>query len=505
MLRHLPTLKRATAPDPIWEDLFGDVGKFRWSVVAFLALCLMLGGVLRFANLGGESIWYDEACSMRMAAAPAAGILAGSPFDPGNPPGYFLLLHAWCDIFGHDIVSARMLSAFAGTLLCIPIWLLCMSVSWDRRIATIATSLAVVNPALIFLSREARTFSICALLITILAYVAIRLVRRERIVDWVAFMLCGNALVFCHYYNLFLMVIVSLPVIVGRRRHLAQTLPALGAVATAILVPFALWLPVFVRQLSAWSAPDVPWWKHAVYFPVYVVGGRTFVWKQDGLPAMGLAWVAVCTLILVPVIWGLRRSPKSIGIPLAIGVGMPAFAVMMSVLKDPMLNCRYLSPVIPCLIVAATISIWWLSRTTRWVGVMALGTSLLIAATSLPRMYGETHKDDWRGVAQYVQANGRDHAVVFKSDIGVIPFRYYLPEQTMLALKMDFDQSLDNPRMRQYEAQMRAMGDFYVAHWVAFPEENIPPVQRWLSQRFERVEAKQFRGILLERYRPADL
>ena len=501
MLRRLPRLEPATSVDPFWEDLFGDIGRFRWSVVLFLAANVVIGFALRFANLGGESIWYDEACSLRMASEPAADIISGVAFDVGNPPGYFLLLRGWCLVFGFTIESARAFSAACGTATCLATWMLSMSVSWDRRIAGIATMLVTINPAMIFLSREARTFALCATLLTVLAYIAIRLVRRTRMIDWTIFFLCGTSLVFLHYYNLFLMILVSLPVLYGRRRHLTKTFPSFVVVAGAMFIPFALWMPVFIRQLLAWSAPDVPWWKHAVYFPVYVVGGRTFVWKQDGLWLMAVAWAVVAVTILIPIIVGLRRSPKSIGVPLILGVGMPAVAVMMSILKDPMLNSRYLSPVIPCLIVAGTISIWWLAQRVPITGWVAGFTAFAIPIMSLPRLYSETQKDDWRSVAAYIESNGSDQLVAFDADIGVVPFQYYRPDQAVLPLKMDFTPERPSVAMDVYTARLETAGEFWIAVWLANQADDYPPTERWLNQRFDQVDEIDFRGIQLQRWR----
>ena len=153
---------------------------------------------------------------------------------------------------------------------------------------------------------------------------------------------------FLHYYNLFLMCVVAVPILVGRREQFVKTFGCLSATAALMAIPFALWSPQFVRQLAGWSAPDVHWWKHAVYFPVYVFGGRTFVWKEDGLAMMAAAGILVLVAIGLPVLVALRKSPRMVGVPLAIGIGLPIVAILVSLLNDPMLNCRYLAPVIPC-------------------------------------------------------------------------------------------------------------------------------------------------------------
>lgn len=319
-------------------------------------------------------------------------------------------------------------------------------------------------------------------------------------IDWSLFLLCGTSLVFLHYYNLFLLCIVSIPVLYGRRRHFHTTLPCFVATAMAIAIPFALWSPTFVRQLSSWSAPDVLWWKHAIFFPVYVVGGRTFVWKHDGLVLLAVGWLLVLAAVLIPVIWGLRKSPKSIGIPLAIGVGMPAVAVAMSILKDPMLNCRYLAPVIPCLIVAATVSIWWLSRRHPYVGALAMTTAFVIPMISLPRMYLEQQKDDWRNAAQFISQNASSDLVAFNMDIGVVPYRYYDRDVRALPLKMDFTPGLSTPAMENYLQILSRSANFWVVHWLPSPKDDLPPTQQWLERHFQQVEEQTFRGLTVQRW-----
>ena len=506
MLQRLPRLSRPTAPDPIRQDLFGDDGRFRGWVLAFLAANVVVGLLLRTVAIGQESLWYDEAASMKMAAASPSQIFSGEVFDAGNPPLYFILLGWWCDVFGHTIEAARWFAAVCGAVTCVPTWLLCMSVGFHRRLAVIATTLVTINPALVYLGREARTFTLAATLVTVLAYVAIRLVRRTRMIDWCLFFLCGTALVFLHYYSLFLMIIISLPILAGRRRHLHKTLPALSLVAAAMFVPFMFWMPMFVKQMSIWSAPDVPWWKHALYFPVYVVGGRTFVWKQDGLMWMGAAFGLVLFGVLIPVIAGLRRSPRSIGVPLIVGVGLAAVAVMMSVLKEPMFNCRYLAPTIPCLIVAAVVSIAWLHQSHRWVAPMAGGIAFCVPLVAIPRIFLETQKNDWRGVAMHVEAAG-DAAmpIAFRSDIGELSYRYYDPDRERIELRSDFQPESKSDRMDRYRKQLADDGEFWVAHCMPAPESSVPPAQRWLEYYFDLVERHEFRGITLERYRtPAD-
>src|SRR3954470_24579169 len=80
---------------------------------------------LRLLGLGHESIWSDEAFTLNITRASALDFLTGKVADPGNPFGYFLLLHGWLDLFGsRSIETARAFSAVCGALIVPAIWLL---------------------------------------------------------------------------------------------------------------------------------------------------------------------------------------------------------------------------------------------------------------------------------------------------------------------------------------------------------------------------------------------
>src|SRR5215831_18251748 len=80
-----------------------DVGRTRY---AGLLLVLLLGVLLRLYQLGTESIWNDEAFSLRDAAWPPVG---------GNKmrPIYYLFMHYWMP-FGHSEVWLRLPSVLCG-------------------------------------------------------------------------------------------------------------------------------------------------------------------------------------------------------------------------------------------------------------------------------------------------------------------------------------------------------------------------------------------------------
>ncbi|MCS7001252.1 MAG: hypothetical protein NZ518_00235, partial [Dehalococcoidia bacterium] len=63
------------------------------AAVALVALTAVAFG-LRVANLGGQSLWYDEGFSVFLARHAVADIIRLTAGDI-HPPLYYVLLHGW--------------------------------------------------------------------------------------------------------------------------------------------------------------------------------------------------------------------------------------------------------------------------------------------------------------------------------------------------------------------------------------------------------------------------
>src|SRR6516162_2682789 len=83
-----------------------------------LLLAIMLGGYLRFSDLGRLEMSDDEGASWAAAAAPSlSGVVTlQARFNPGKLAAHELALHGWMALFGDRIVAQRSLSAALGTI-----------------------------------------------------------------------------------------------------------------------------------------------------------------------------------------------------------------------------------------------------------------------------------------------------------------------------------------------------------------------------------------------------
>src|SRR3990167_3237912 len=83
---------------------------------SILLAIFLLGLVLRIHNLGGESIWFDEAVSV---AASKLGFLEQIRWSlassDNNPPLYYAFLSVWVLLFGDSEFAVRLPSAIFGS------------------------------------------------------------------------------------------------------------------------------------------------------------------------------------------------------------------------------------------------------------------------------------------------------------------------------------------------------------------------------------------------------
>ena len=128
-----------------------------------LAGIVGVGVWLRFATLGGQSYWFDEAQAAHELQLSLGGMLSSMFSIETNPPLYFLLGWVWVHVFGAGEVALRSLSAVAGTAVIVLAYL-CGRELVSRPAGIVAAALAALSPFMIWYSQEAREYMLLAAL-----------------------------------------------------------------------------------------------------------------------------------------------------------------------------------------------------------------------------------------------------------------------------------------------------------------------------------------------------
>ena len=125
----------------------------RWRLAALAVTVLAF--TLRVANLGGQSLWYDEAYTLLVARRPLGELLAAVASDTNQPLG-FLLLHLW-GAGGASEFYLRFPSVLGGAV-AVPLAFAAGRLLLGPGPALAGAALLAVAPFPLFYSQELRMY-----------------------------------------------------------------------------------------------------------------------------------------------------------------------------------------------------------------------------------------------------------------------------------------------------------------------------------------------------------
>ncbi|MDQ3890485.1 MAG: glycosyltransferase family 39 protein [Actinomycetota bacterium] len=240
------------------------VGSFLggWTGTAVLLAVLLAVSLFSRTRALDGPFWIDEGLSVGIASFPFSQIPEVLRQD-GSPPLYYLLLHAWTDVFGSSEAATHALS-LGFALLAVPAALWAGWTLFGRNVAWIAAALVAVNPFLTVYAQETRMYSLVILLsvLATAAFVHAFVFRRRRYVPFFALVL--TLMLYVHNWALFFALGAAVAVAFTARETRERrklVLDAALAFATAALL-YAPWVPTLVYQAlhtgAPWSKPPSP-------------------------------------------------------------------------------------------------------------------------------------------------------------------------------------------------------------------------------------------------------
>ncbi len=121
-----------------------------------LALIFLLAAVFRLADLGGRSLWTDEAwvALAALKPTPAAALAAGQ----STPPFYLLTVWALAHLFGGSEACLRSLSCLFGLGTVLLFWPLARRLA-SPGAARLALAAVAISPVLVYYSKELKQYS----------------------------------------------------------------------------------------------------------------------------------------------------------------------------------------------------------------------------------------------------------------------------------------------------------------------------------------------------------
>lgn len=236
--------------------------------VALAMAAVVVGCVLRFIAPAG--LWLDETLSVNISRLPLTQI-PGALVQDGSPPLYYYLLHYWMLVFGQGDFAVRALSGVVSVST-LPLMWAAGRRAGGRAAGWAALLLVACSPWAIYYATDTRMYSLMAfeaVAFYLIARRALEFPSRGRLV---AVTLITAALMYTHYWDLYLVVAGGAWALwrAWRERRTGRCpAPAYPKAARKIVLAMAVggvlwlpWAPVFVFQAlhtgTPWTSPPGP-------------------------------------------------------------------------------------------------------------------------------------------------------------------------------------------------------------------------------------------------------
>ncbi len=173
-----------------------------------LVLILLLSLAIRLWGIGTQSLWHDEVLTTISATVPLAKVVHSVEHNENKPPLYFFLMNLWVRVAGLSETALRLPSAVFGVAGVAVIYLLGRDL-FDARTGLVAALLLAFSRYHIAYSQEARTYSLTFLLVLFAVWFALRITRRNSMLDQIGYVACAAGAMYAHPFAAFALAAIN--------------------------------------------------------------------------------------------------------------------------------------------------------------------------------------------------------------------------------------------------------------------------------------------------------
>lgn len=495
-----------------------------------LLLVLLFAFGLRAYRIDAQSLWADEGASVVMAERSVPQIVLHTAEDI-HPPLYYVMLRGWCAFAGTSELAVRFPSLAFGLVFVAVLFPLGKRL-FGLSPALMATIIAGASPALVYYSQEARMYMMVAALLTLSAYVSVRMatlrgegVRLAKTTTLgLSYIAVSAAALYTQYFAVAYIAfqnLAFLALLPGMRRSAAMILLWLGLQAATAL----LYLPWYLRvaeQLGMWETSG-----H--YLGLFELSNRALLLLGLGPTASAApegAGFVLLALLGVGLLWPLAPGAEPRGrrlrgyLAVVLYLTVPVLILFALSVSRPIGDLKILLPGAAPLVLLLALGTDCLWRCGHGIAarlggekaaLMARSLFLTLALGSVGWAFAgplnayffdmRYARDDYRGLVRHIAAAaGPDDAIVLNAPGQVEIFDYYyrgnLPRYPL-------------PRERPPEAdaiarEMDGLASRHGRAWlVLWGNQEADPkglVEDWLNRNSYRTWSRWFGRVHLVLY-----
>lgn len=494
----------------------------RLVLVIAVGLILLAAGV-RFSSLGAQSLWNDEGNSYGQSLRTPADIALNAAADI-HPPGYYWLLAGWRVLTGESEFALRSLSALASVLSATLAYALGKRLYGDTA-GLAAMAVVAVNTFSITYAQEARMYALLALFAAASTWALIDILTTPRWRGATALALTTAGGLYTNYafagvlatHAVFGLLWLGWTLTHRRRAGRVIRLTALGYGAAVVL--YLPWLRIALTQITHWSSTGDP-------VPLSEALPVAFGWLTVG-PTYATVGISVGVVLLLALGLYSVRSPASAPpppIPRALALALPPLWVALTVTGFLALdlfrpaNLKFLLPaqIATALWMGRGAWVLWhfpavrdgrrIQRLTRAVAILTVFAVMWGARGGISALHTDPQyqRDDYRGIAQAIAADGQPDAAVILNAPGQIEvFGYYAArfgpawELAPLPIGLTVDVQATQAAVRDLIARHDRI---YAVLWGVNERDPQAVVESVLNTEAFPIDERWFGSVRLVRY-----
>jgi uncharacterized membrane protein len=369
---------------------------------------ILVALIIRLSGLGAESSWIDEAYSITLARYPLLQIIQGTASDQ-HPPLYYLLLHFWM-FFGSSVSYARLLSALLGVINIGQV----MSFGWKvggKWLGVFGALLLGISPFHIWYSQEVRQYMLLACLTTAATVELWNCLHGKRRFWLYSFFVI--LAIYTQYFAIFIFLAHAILVVLWafcerNRRLVINWILAMIGMGLA----FAPWLPIAVNQFLYHT---MPWIGEPAAGDVRDIALRLILGNGVVILPVILRWIMLFLLVVLAGWFVSKYKPRDRDtrwglVFIALWALIPFLAISIIAIFYPVFQFKqYLIMLAPLFLTFTGIA---LIIPNPW-KTMTIASLVVVSGFTLGYQQQVLTKDDWRGVAHYIELHDNNGDLVY--------------------------------------------------------------------------------------------
>lgn len=468
-----------------------------------LLVILLLAFALRVYRLETQSLWWDEALTLKLALAPG---IEWRPADAGHPPLYdYVMLKPWVSLVGAGEFGSRFFSVVFGVLAVALAYQLGRRL-YDHRVGLVAAALVSVSGIQWWYSQEVRMYTIVTCEILLLLILVERVLARPQTPFWPTWAAIG-VVEFLAFYTQYLAAVViiyiNLVVLVTLFRTRAwRRWVAAQLVAAALILPA---LPWALGQIGGYVPPHaqpldpLPFlsqvWHSYLGGPLLLIGDHLLF---NGLALASAVAFGLGGVLLLATSPTRGRDLRLLGYSL-----VPLLLIFIVMRLRPGFHPRYVVMLsVPWLVFAARVIVQ-LASSRLWQRPVALAVAGCLLAANATGIYAvltnpNYQRDNVRGLVLRLESQVTANDVILLDYIDYAFDFYYRGPAQAVSLDMEAGDAVIASQVGEAVAGRRRV---FVVAWAHAHEDERLFLPWLLETAGRRVEERYFNSLSLSEYR----